>query len=59
MLQQKTLTVKTVNAHDHFTGYELSIDISGTGDLIVVLEGNVKKVYANGQWLTASYEKAK
>ena len=58
MLQQKTLVVKTVNGREHFTGYELNTDITDTGALIVVLESNVTKVYANGQWLTASYEKA-
>ena len=58
MLQQKTLVVKTVNGREHFTGYELDTDITGTGDLIVILEANVKKIYASGQWLTASYEKA-
>lgn len=58
MTQQKTLIVKTVSGRDHFTGYELSVDITGTGDLIVILESNVKKVYASGQWLTASHEKA-
>lgn len=57
--QKMSFLVKTAaKTCDHFEGYTVFPQITDTGDLVVSVDDQVKKIYANGQWLTASYEKA-